>query len=73
MLWGEMMLMPDLRVLQLTNPDDSLDSPKIKSTPLCRGPGGSTITEVINLWRGSWGISKGVNDVDWGVASGTVR
>lgn len=33
---------------------------------LGRGAGGATITEVANLWKGSWAVSKGVNDVDWG-------
>lgn len=23
--------------------------------------------EVVNLWKGNWGPSKGVNDIDWGV------
>lgn len=33
---------------------------------LARGPGGASISEVANLWKGSWAVSKGVNDVDWG-------
>lgn len=36
-------------------------------SPFARGPGGSTISEIVNLWKGSWAIGKGVNDVDWGV------
>lgn len=23
--------------------------------------------EMANLWKGSWAVSKGVNDLDWGV------
>ena len=25
------------------------------------------MTEVVNFWKGQWGVSKGVNDLDWGV------
>lgn len=63
---------PDLRVLEISNPAD--DSPKDSSpksirqagTPFARGPGGVTVSEVVNFWKGSWAIGKGVNDVDWG-------
>lgn len=65
-------LIPDLRVLELCDmDDDSVDSPQSKNAPFARGPGGTNIREVINLWRGSWSISKGANDVDWGVGSGS--
>lgn len=40
------------------------------SQPFATGPGGVTVAEVVNLWKGSWPVVKGVNDVDWGVGSG---
>ncbi|KAI9638827.1 WD40-repeat-containing domain protein [Dioszegia hungarica] len=40
-----------------------------QAQPLARGPGGASITEVANLWKGSWAVSKGVNDIDWGSGS----
>lgn len=44
-------------------------SPRHANAPFARGIGGSTISEVVNFWKGSWAIGKGVNDVDWGTAS----
>ena len=43
----------DLRVLQARtarHDQDSLES----------------IEESVNLWRGNWGVSKSVTDLDWG-------
>ncbi|RSH80055.1 uncharacterized protein EHS24_009729, partial [Apiotrichum porosum] len=51
---------------QYDSPKDS--SPKSirqAGTPFARGPGGVTVSEVVNFWKGSWAIGKGVNDVDW--------
>jgi hypothetical protein len=33
---------------------------------LGKGPGGIGVTEVVNLWRGSMAVGKGVNDISWG-------
>jgi hypothetical protein len=33
---------------------------------LGKGPGGIGVTEVVNLWRGSMTVGKGVNDISWG-------
>lgn len=71
-----MELTADLRVLEITNPVDP-DAPKPTSKqsgrqaghPFARGHGGTAISEVVNFWKGSWAIGKGVNDVDWGVSS----
>lgn len=75
----------DLRVLEINSPaattaadDRALNPPSPKSirqagSPFARGPGGSTVSEVVNFWKGSWAIGKGVNDVDWGVASESAR
>lgn len=37
-----------------------------KDQLLGKGIGGVGVTEVVNLWRGSMAVGKGVNDVDWG-------
>ncbi|WOO82174.1 putative WD repeat-containing protein [Vanrija pseudolonga] len=68
-----------LRVLEITDPQtgpksDIAEEPKPSTirqagSPFARGPGGSTISEIVNLWKGSWAIGKGVNDVDWGVGA----
>lgn len=34
---------------------------------LGKGNGGVTVSEVVNLWKGSWAVGKSVTDVDWGV------
>lgn len=49
-------------------PSDPSPSRKAQKEPqaLGKGPGGVTVTEVVNLWRGSMAVGKGVNDVDWG-------
>jgi hypothetical protein len=50
-----------LKIVQVTQ--DVPDNARV----LGRGAGGS-VCEVVNLWKSSWGPSKGVNDLDWGVA-----
>jgi hypothetical protein len=42
-----------------------------KDQMLGKGPGGVGVTEVVNLWRGSMAVGKGVNDVDWGAGGGS--
>jgi hypothetical protein len=37
-----------------------------KDQLLGKGAGGVGVTEIVNLWRGSMAVGKGVNDVDWG-------
>jgi hypothetical protein len=38
---------------------------------MAKGLGGVSVNEVVNLWKGNWGSSKGVNDIDWGVGGAT--
>ena len=62
-------LIPDLRVIQIKAAPSGATTPMPPGhapEPLGKGPGGTTVTEVTNLWRGQWGV-KGVNDIDWGV------
>ncbi|OCF34320.1 hypothetical protein I316_03834 [Kwoniella heveanensis BCC8398] len=66
-----------LRVMQIYDPSSGSSTPMfgqqedpIKERPaLARGNGGVTINEVVNLWKPSWPVSKGVNDVAWGVGA----
>jgi hypothetical protein len=39
---------------------------KSLGSTMARGAGGAAITDVVNLWKGSFAIGKGVNHVDWG-------
>ncbi len=58
-------LMTDLRILQISSGGDDIagqDFPLI-----ARGRDGTVVREVANLWKGSWSVGKGVNDIDWGV------
>ena len=64
--------MIDLRVLQFKAARSGTATPvppnkNIRS--LAVGDGGVEIAEVANLWRGQWGVSRGVNDLAWGVGS----
>ena len=68
----------DLKILQIVTPTSGTNTPNVTlttptSAPLARGPGGATISEVANLWRGQWGVNKGVNDLDWGVGRESAR
>lgn len=66
-------------MLQITDPEGSIPlaaqatprkvSGRQPGAPFGRGPGGSTVSEVVNLWKGSWSIGKGVNAVDWATGS----
>lgn len=66
------MLIPDLKVLQVKAPSSGASTPLPQvgtQEVLAKGLGGATIVETANLWRGQWGVNKGVNDVDWGTGS----
>jgi hypothetical protein len=43
-----------------------------KEQALGKGPGGIGVTEVVNLWRGSMAVGKGVNDISWGTGGESV-
>ncbi|WVQ74341.1 hypothetical protein IAR50_003940 [Cryptococcus sp. DSM 104548] len=66
-----------LRVFHINDPSSGSTTPIIHEYPsshsdrnfLARGSGGTTISEVVNLWKSSWPVGKGVNDLDWGVAA----
>ncbi|ORY34659.1 hypothetical protein BCR39DRAFT_513871 [Naematelia encephala] len=66
-----------LRILQVTIPESGSSTPTTDKpkTPnrvqqvLARGPGGTQVSEVANLWKTGWAVGKGVNDIDWGVGS----
>jgi len=65
-----------LKVVQITRPasGDATPVPEEVSgrrkaqreQALGKGPGGIGVTEVVNLWRGSMAVGKGVNDISWG-------
>jgi hypothetical protein len=38
----------------------------MREQALGKGPGGVGVTEIVNLWKGSMAVGKGVNDVSWG-------
>jgi len=61
--------MLDLRVVHIKAAPSGAATPVPPghaTEPLGKGPGGTTVTEVTNLWRGQWAV-RGVNDIDWGV------
>ncbi|WWD20381.1 hypothetical protein CI109_104857 [Kwoniella shandongensis] len=65
-----------LRVFQVYDPSSgsatpifSQDETSRDRTTIARGSGGVTISEVVNLWKGSWPVGKGVNDLDWGIGA----
>ncbi|KAK8849751.1 hypothetical protein IAR55_005086 [Kwoniella newhampshirensis] len=65
-----------LRVFQIHYPASGSATPVFSQddtsrdrTTIARGSGGVTISEVVNLWKGSWPVGKGVNDLDWGVGT----
>ncbi|TYJ57984.1 hypothetical protein B9479_001342 [Cryptococcus floricola] len=66
-----------LRVFHIDDPSSGSSTPVVQEYPsshsdrnvIARGPGGATISEVVNLWKSSWPVGKGVNDLDWGVAA----
>lgn len=59
----------DMRVLQIKNPPSGDSTPIATSEPLAKSTNGTSITEVVNFWKGQWGVSRGVNDLDWGVGA----
>lgn len=71
-------VLPALKVVQVTSDSSGTATPRASDQPsptrklqkgpqlLGKGPGGVAVTEVVNLWRGSMAVGKGVNDVDWG-------
>jgi hypothetical protein len=60
-----------LRILKVTEPDDGDVTPGRAEQrgmgALAKGKGGTKVEEVVNLWKGNWGVAKGVNDMDWAV------
>ncbi|ODN73379.1 hypothetical protein L202_07913 [Cryptococcus amylolentus CBS 6039] len=66
-----------LRVFHIDDPSSGSSTPVVQEyssshsdrNVIARGPGGATISEVVNLWKSSWPVGKGVNDLDWGVAA----
>jgi hypothetical protein len=65
-----------LKIVQITRPTSGEDTPVSaeqagrrkaqREQALGKGPCGVGVTEVVNLWRGSMAVGKGVNDVTWG-------
>ena len=56
-----------LKIIQL-NLDHRKDV-ATNATVIGRGDGGASVSEVVNLWKPSWGPQKGVTDLDWGSAA----
>ncbi|KAK4687450.1 SEA/GATOR complex protein SEA2/WDR24, partial [Tremellales sp. Uapishka_1] len=70
-----------LKVIQISSTDSGSATPMPQSTDIIMpsrtklkneiawGSGGTRISHVVNLWKGSWAVGKGVNDVDWGTGA----
>lgn len=61
-----------MKILNIGNTSSGAATPQLskgKGTTIGKGQGGATISEVVNFWKGSWAIGKGVNDLDWGSGS----
>ncbi|WRT69791.1 uncharacterized protein IL334_006782 [Kwoniella shivajii] len=64
-----------LRVMKIQDPSSGSTTPIFASDEtkdrhtLAKGNGGVTISEVVNLWKPSWPVGKGVNDIDWGMGA----
>ncbi|WVQ84512.1 hypothetical protein IAT38_006666 [Cryptococcus sp. DSM 104549] len=67
-----------LRLFEIYDPSSGSSTPMIGQTDdasrdsrtlLATGQGGSTISEVANLWSSKWPVGRGVNDMDWGVGA----
>jgi len=67
--------MPDLKILQIRTPASGSSTPVQSGGQevLAKGPGGVSVVEHANLWRGQWGVNKGVNDMDWGTGGELLR
>ncbi|WVF68409.1 hypothetical protein IAT40_003174 [Kwoniella sp. CBS 6097] len=70
-----------LRVMQIYDPSSGSstpmfsqqDDPSREKPALARGSGGVMINEIVNLWKPSWPVGKGVNDIDWGIGAFETR
>ncbi|KAL7425251.1 SEA (Seh1-associated) complex subunit [Cryptotrichosporon argae] len=51
-----------LRIIHVSGPDGIVPAPAM---PIAHGSGGVVVSEVVNLWKGSWSAGKSINDVDW--------
>lgn len=60
--------MAGLRILQISSQTQGVS---MYPPPLPEGQDGAVISEVVNLWRSSWEVGKGVNDLDWGAGGGS--
>jgi hypothetical protein len=73
-LTDDLLTISALKVVQITPPTSGDATPvpddgrrkSQRDQALGKGPGGVGVTEVVNLWRGSMAVGKGVNDVSWG-------
>ena len=70
----------DLRILRISDepvpmahPARYNNSPRSSAQVIARGRDGVTVSEVVNLWKGSWAVGKGVTDVEWGAGGQSIQ